>query len=193
MKEKYHHGNLRQALIDAGIKMINEQGEESLSLRKVATACGVSHAAPYAHFKDKESMIAAIKETVTNRFSKELEQAVSNTQDHTAESAILEMGKRYILFFKENPDYFYFLFHKQKISIHTSMEIENEQDYLPFLMLRRYFKKYLEENKIEMNLEKQEIELLKTWAIVQGFSSIACMESVETTVSWETIVNQCLR
>ena len=54
MADSYHHGNLRQALIDAGIKIINESGEESLSLRKVAAECNVSHAAPYAHFNSKD-------------------------------------------------------------------------------------------------------------------------------------------
>ena len=56
MADRYHHGNLRQALIDAGIKIINENGEEALSLRKAAAACDVSHAAPYAHFKDKDEL-----------------------------------------------------------------------------------------------------------------------------------------
>ena len=113
MKDSYHHGNLRQALIEAGIRMINEYGEEALSLRKVAAACGVSHAAPYAHFKDKESLLEAIKETVTLQFIHELEEAIAAAGNGTAENAVHEMGKRYILFFRNHPDYFYFLFHKQ--------------------------------------------------------------------------------
>ena len=77
MKDNYHHGDLRNALIEAGIKIINENGEDALSLRKVAAACGVSHAAPYAHFPDKESLLSAIKETVTNDFLSELEKAAN--------------------------------------------------------------------------------------------------------------------
>ena len=42
----YHHGNLRNALIGAGLELINTEGEENLSLRKVALKCGVSNAAP---------------------------------------------------------------------------------------------------------------------------------------------------
>ena len=76
MADSYHHGNLRQALIDAGIKIINENGEENLSLRKVAAACGVSHAAPYAHFKDKDELIEAIKDNVTEKFMEKLVEAV---------------------------------------------------------------------------------------------------------------------
>lgn len=193
MGDKYHHGNLRQALIDTGIKIINEYGEEALSLRKVAAACGVSHAAPYAHFKDKESLLSAIKECVTERFTKELEAAVESTEEKTAEAAILALGKRYIVFFRKNPDYFNFLFHKQQIRIHTDMSKENPEDYAPFLLQRRLFKKYIEENKIRMDDKTQEYELLKSWAVVQGFASIACMEGVSTTVEWEDIVERCLK
>ena len=63
MSDTYHHGNLREALIEAGIRIINESGEDALSLRKVASACDVSHAAPYAHFKDKNELIEAIKKS----------------------------------------------------------------------------------------------------------------------------------
>ena len=97
MSDNYHHGNLRQALIDAGIKIINESGEESLSLRKVAAKCNVSHAAPYAHFKDKDELIEAMKASVTQQFTETLTKAVEDAPD--AESAILEMGKNYVLFF----------------------------------------------------------------------------------------------
>ena len=187
MKNNYHHGNLRQALIDAGIKMINEIGEDALSLRKVAAACGVSHAAPYAHFADKESLLNAIKDMVTERFTMELEQAIHDPSVTNAEQAIMAMGNSYILFFRNNPDYFHFLFQKQDIQIHTDMSQEFEEDYAPFLMLRRLFKKYLTENGIDMPEKEQELELLKTWAIVQGLSSIACMSNVQITLPWEEI------
>ena len=64
MSDKYHHGDLRNDLIEESIKMINSSGEESLSMRKLAERCGVSMAAPYAHFKNKEEMINANKEHV---------------------------------------------------------------------------------------------------------------------------------
>ena len=187
MKNNYHHGNLRQALIDASIKIINESGEDGLSLRKVAAACGVSHAAPYAHFADKESLINAIKETVTERFTTELKNAINAPSVKSAEEAIIAMGNSYILFFRNNPDYFHFLFQKQNIQIHTDMSQEFEEDYVPFLILRRLFKDYLLENGIDMTEKAQELELIKTWAIVQGLSSIACMPNVSTTISWEEL------
>lgn len=56
----YHHGDLRAALLRAGGKLLVEEGVENLTLRRVAREVGVSHAAPYRHFKDKESLLAAI-------------------------------------------------------------------------------------------------------------------------------------
>lgn len=61
-KTTYHHGDLRQALIDGAIALIAEQDVGSLSLREVARRVGVSHAAPYRHFSDKESLLAAVAE-----------------------------------------------------------------------------------------------------------------------------------
>ena len=56
----YHHGNLKEALIAAGLEILSEQGVEGLSLRKVAKKVGVSHTAPYNHFSDKQALLAAI-------------------------------------------------------------------------------------------------------------------------------------
>jgi AcrR family transcriptional regulator len=58
----YHHGDLRNALIDAALAQIAEHGARALSLREVARAAGVSHTASYRHFPSKESLLAAIAE-----------------------------------------------------------------------------------------------------------------------------------
>lgn len=190
MADNYHHGNLRQALIDAGIKIINDSGEENLSLRKVAAACNVSHAAPYAHFKDKEELIEAIKNNVTERFMEELESSVNGKA--SADEAIIAMGKTYVTFFSNNPDYFVFLFGKQNITAHLQMNKEYKNDYPPFLLLRRMYLKHLEENGLEKSFEEQEIEMIKIWSIVHGMASIACMKGIRSSVNWKDIDERLL-
>lgn len=190
MADNYHHGNLRQALIDAGIKIINDSGEENLSLRKVAAACNVSHAAPYAHFKDKEELIEAIKNNVTEQFMEELESSVNGKA--SADEAIIAMGKTYITFFSNNPDYFIFLFGKQNITAHLQMNKEYKNDYPPFLLLRRMYLKHLEENGLEKSFEEQEIEMIKIWSIVHGMASIACMKGIRSSVNWKDIDERLL-
>lgn len=58
--DSYHHGDLRAALLKAGLEILNKEGAHSLSLRDVARRVGVSHMAPYRHFPDKEALMAAI-------------------------------------------------------------------------------------------------------------------------------------
>jgi AcrR family transcriptional regulator len=57
---QYHHGNLRQALITAGLEMVEKDGVESLTLRSVAKRINVSHSAPYHHFGNKAHLLAAV-------------------------------------------------------------------------------------------------------------------------------------
>ena len=66
MKEHYHHGNLKNDLIENGIKIIAEKGTDALSLRGLSALCGVSHNAIYNHFDSKEKMIDACREYAVN-------------------------------------------------------------------------------------------------------------------------------
>jgi AcrR family transcriptional regulator len=60
--DSYQHGDLRRALVQAGLKMLEEGGVDGLSLRGAAELTGVSHAAPYRHFRDKDELVAAVAE-----------------------------------------------------------------------------------------------------------------------------------
>ena len=183
MSDTYHHGNLRQALIDAGIRIINESGEENLSIRKVAAMCKVSHAAPYAHFQDKNDLIESIKKSVTEQFTEELSSAVKDSPN--AEAALINMGRHYVAFFVRKPDYFRFVFGSQNITAHLRFDRQYEEDYPPFVLLKETYLKYLQEKNLSLNEEERETELLKLWASAHGLAAIACMSGVETSFDWE--------
>ncbi len=186
MSDTYHHGNLRDALIEAGIRIINESGEDSLSLRRVASACNVSHAAPYAHFKDKDELIEAIKKSVTEQLMREMEDAVKSAVN--SEIAIVGMGKRYVSFFRNNPDYFKFLFGRQNMIAHLKIDEKTDDDYPPFALLKETYLKYLKENGIQKNMKEQEVELLKIWASAHGLAAIACMSGVIPSFDWDEML-----
>ncbi|CAN5914750.1 TetR/AcrR family transcriptional regulator [soil metagenome] len=61
-KRAYHHGDLARSLVSAALEIIARQGPESLTLREVTAAVGVSHSAAYRHFADKEALLAAVAE-----------------------------------------------------------------------------------------------------------------------------------
>src|ERR1700689_3342686 len=59
-KRPYHHANLKQNLLDAAVGLLAEAGPQGFTLREVARRAGVSHNAPYRHFKDKDDLVGAV-------------------------------------------------------------------------------------------------------------------------------------
>ena len=88
-QQAYHHKNLRNALIEAGIELVSKEGINGFSLRKAAAACGVSHAAPYSHFQNKEDLLEAMQLYITEKFSERLE---SSIQENHNSSEILKLS-----------------------------------------------------------------------------------------------------
>jgi AcrR family transcriptional regulator len=206
-KQKYHHGDLRNALIEEGIKMINAGGEEALSLRKLAEKCGVSMAAPYAHFKSKEDMINAIKEYVTDNFTEYLEKAVASVSEDVEddekdiEKKILALGNAYVRFFIKNPEYFTFLFSRGYI--HLSLDFNNADassndksatgNFKPFNILKDLCTIYFAQKKPGLSDYEKELEIIRIWASVQGLTSIVFMENVKWSHNWEEELGNLLK
>jgi AcrR family transcriptional regulator len=110
MEEKpYHHGTLKTELISKGLQLLAAEGYEGFSMRKLAAMCGVSHAAPYKHFKNREEIISAIVQAVSEKFSSAIEEAIGQRPGQPRRQ-IIDMGKAYVCFMVNNPDYFKFMF-----------------------------------------------------------------------------------
>lgn len=105
----YHHGNLRTALIHAGLKLIAEKGVRALTLREMGTQLGVSRMAAYRHFADKDELLAAIAEAGFTEFSDALEQARSHGGD-SFPARLKAMGLAYVRFAMEHPAYIEVMF-----------------------------------------------------------------------------------
>ncbi len=102
--DRYHHGDLRRALIDAAVEAIREAGPSALSLRAVAKGAGVSHAAPAHHFGDKAGLLTAVAAEGHDRFADALERAWEATGD------FVEVGVAYVRFAIDNRPYFETMF-----------------------------------------------------------------------------------
>src|SRR5688572_5482780 len=92
----YQHGNLRQALVQAGLKLLTDGGLSALSLRGAAQLTGVSHAAPYRHFKDKDALLAAIAEqgfrVLTACMQKECDSLAGQPGAHSIRERLRALG-----------------------------------------------------------------------------------------------------
>lgn len=175
MEQKpYHHGNLRNTLIEVGIALLNEQGEQNFSLRKVATKCGVSHAAPYSHFENKEALIEAMKEHVTKQFVEMLQKTI---QQHKNDLDImLYLGNAYISFFVEHKQYFTFLYGKSGIQFDFTENGVLKDDYTPCSIFKKAAFDIME--KIEYPLQKRLDTLIAMIALVHGITAMLTTQQV---------------
>ena len=100
-RRPYHHGDLRSALLEAAVEVIEERGLSGLSLRECARRAGVSHAAPYRHFKDKDALILAIAHEGLDRLADAGEAAMVGIED--PRERIDAYGVAYVQFAVEQP------------------------------------------------------------------------------------------
>jgi AcrR family transcriptional regulator len=89
----YHHGDLRACLLDAAARWLDERGAETLTLRELARAAGVSHAAPYHHFAGRDELLAGVAELAFDRLADALA-AAADAPD--AALALLDIGESYV-------------------------------------------------------------------------------------------------
>lgn len=178
VQENYHHDDLKSELIQKGLMLLDEEGYEKFSLRKVAKACNVSHAAPYRHFRNKDELIAAIGAEAMVKFSQCLLKAVDQYPDDPR-SQLREMGCLYVRFFTENPEYLRLIFlsdisqkirdfNKNSNSSHNLREAENNH---PFKILYGAVERV--KNMIENNTNEgmdQEAMVLYCWGLVHGIA-----------------------
>lgn len=189
MKQSYHHTNLRNELIEVGIKMVEEVGVDKLSLRKLASLCGVSEAAPYKHFASKEDLLTAMQEYVTQQLMKCLQKAVESTEQSDPTESILQMGKAYVLFFMNNPEYYAFLFLHSNLSINLSAN-EKLESYPPF----QYYRNQVFQVYRALGYSDSRIlnGLIAMWAKVHGIVAIIAMKNVAIDFEWEQMLDQIL-
>lgn len=107
----YHHGALRQALIDGAREILAERGHEQFSLNEVARRAGVSTAAPYRHFSGKDELLAAVADQGYATLHERLAQTAADTADPREQ--LLRLGGAYVRFAHDHPDLFVTMFRSQ--------------------------------------------------------------------------------
>jgi AcrR family transcriptional regulator len=108
-EDRYHHGDLRRALLDEALRVLAKGGFKALSLRDLARRVGVTHAAPYRHFTDKSALVRALAE---EGFLALLESTRTASADERIGTAahMTSIGLGYVRFAVENPSHFRLMF-----------------------------------------------------------------------------------
>jgi AcrR family transcriptional regulator len=120
-KRGYHHGNLRQALIDAALELIASKGPTGFNLSEAAKRAGVTPAAVYRHFEGREDLIAEIALQGYGIFADLMEYAFDSGQP-SALAAFEATGRAYLAFARKYPGHYVAMF-ESGISVNRSPEL----------------------------------------------------------------------
>lgn len=105
----YHHGDLRRALLQGALELLAEGGPEHLTLRGAARRAGVSVAAPYRHFADKQAMLAAVAEEGFLAMTRACHEAMEAAKDDPVER-FWQHGRAYVRFAIDHPAHYRVMF-----------------------------------------------------------------------------------
>jgi AcrR family transcriptional regulator len=108
----YHHGNLRRALLDAALRLLKKDGSAAPGLREVARMAGVSQAAPYRHFADKQDLLAAVAEEGFRTMTGEMRRAGAPFAGDPI-ARLQAIGIAYVEFASRHPAHFRVMFEQQ--------------------------------------------------------------------------------
>ena len=166
LKKSYHHGELRQALVDAARALVNDQGESGFSLSDACRRAGVSTAAPYRHFADKHEILA---EVAAQGFIDMTNRSRAETQRHPVGSTerIIALGRVYFDFAVSEPALFRMMFgQKPSISEHDNLTVRGREC---FAYVVQEVVSFCEANRIAGNAQ---LIALQLWTLVHGAASL---------------------
>src|SRR5438105_2504909 len=156
-KATYHHGDLRAALVRAAMELLEENGETALSLRAVARRAGVSPAAPYRHYADREALVSAVAALGYRDLAERL--AAAHPSPSTPEQ-LASVAVAYVQFALERPALF-------RIMFGEPCDRDNDERVAATAAVSHYVR-----GIVERSFPGTDAEALTTaiWALVHGLA-----------------------
>ncbi len=175
MDNTYHKTNLKEELIKNTIEIIAKEGVKSVSMRSLALKCNVSRQAPYSYFKNKEDMLQAASDYVSNLFSEYLLKSIEGLDRHDPKT-LNTTGYAYINFFKENPYYFDFIYNNGLFDIVVTLD-EAPDNFKPFDVFRMICAELTEIYHMPKSLGLA--NLVRCFSIVHGAAMLVSSKNVK--------------
>jgi AcrR family transcriptional regulator len=130
----YHHGNLREALIEAALRMFTQHGGEAVSMREVAKRVGVSAGAPFRHFASRTALMTAVAEQAMSRLRDEIVRALAESSSNDPLDRFRALGTAYIRWVVHNPEHFKVISNRNLIDFDGSKSLRRNNDEIRSLM-----------------------------------------------------------
>jgi AcrR family transcriptional regulator len=157
----YHHGNLREALLEAARQLVAERGPQGFTLTEAARRAGVSPSAPYRHFKDREEVLTELCQRGFALFGQRLQAAT--TGGASPSEALSRMGPAYLRFAREEPGYYAAMFAFHGAGAATTGPARSD----PFAILAQTVAKLLPEGG-----RAPRLVALQVWALSHGVAML---------------------
>lgn len=184
----YHHGDLRNALIVAGQALLAEEGVAGLDLRKVARRAGVSHAAPYRHFADRQALLAAIAEEGFRRLTLEMRAAFVDAPD-APEAQLLGIARAYVRFARERPAHMREMFGglMSTREAYPALYAAAKDAFAPLLLL-------VQRGQEQGTVAPGDPERLAVviWSLIHGFAMLLVEEQIAPVSGDEAAIDQLI-
>lgn len=166
----YHHGNLREALIDAALLLLAEKGPGAFTIAEAARLAGVSSAAPYRHFRDAEALLAAVAERGYERFAAALAEAWNDGRPDPLRG-FEALGQAYLRFARREPALYAAMF-EMGIAFDASPALQAAADRA-FAILREAAGRIVA-TLPEAKRPPALMIALHVWALAHGIASLFC-------------------
>lgn len=163
LKTGYHHGDLRTALIDAGLHLTRSGGPDSLTIREATRRVGVSPNAAYRHFVDREALLGAVASAIQHRMAAQM----ARFHDSAASDRLRAVGVGYIKFALDEPGWFTVAFFGAD-PIGLSAETASAP---PYLALMDALDAMVDSG--ELSPERRAGAEWPCWSAVHGFAELA--------------------
>ncbi|MEY4529493.1 MAG: hypothetical protein RLZZ156_214 [Deinococcota bacterium] len=180
--ERYHHGDLKNTLLEAARELANEIGVDNFTLREVARRANVSPAAPYHHFLDKQDLIRTLAIEAFRKLTTALEQA--KQKKHSPLEQLEHIGIAYVMFAYEHHAEFRFMFRRELCAAAGEpdpLEVAgiDAQSVLYNTILEAQVVKKI------MTSDAKNISLM-LWSVVHGLSTILLESPISKTATAES-------
>ena len=166
-RKPYHHGDLRETLLQGALRVIAETGPAAFTLREVARRAGVSHNAPYRHFRDKDALLAAVAAQGFRELTADLREP--GRRRMSAMERLKESGMAYVNFAVRRPEHFTVMF-DAPVSASDDQEY-NRASKEAFDTLVNYILKCQEEGQLPRGNTME--RALYAWSLVHGIAKLA--------------------
>jgi len=162
--QTFHHGNLREALLQASLVLLDEAGPEAVTIRAAARAVGVSHAAPFNHFKDRKALLTGLAINLFEELHAAIEEAADRSKGSPKDTvrafplALIDYGLQY-------PNRFRLLWRRDLL--------DNDDAHLERAMDQIYEKLTAEIARLpEPGTFDHDTVAIALWSLAQGYASM---------------------